>query len=66
MTFAQQSRTLQAQIGKVIPVTCGLGSLLTYMSQSKQLVPNQLIILVPAVTQDLYRMCLNWLPAMSK
>jgi len=66
MTFAQDSRTCQAPIGKVIPVTCGLGSLLKYTSQSKQLVPNQLIILVPAVTQDLDWMCLNWLPAVSK
>ena len=66
MTFAQHSRTRQAQIGKVIPATCGLGSLLKYMSQSKQLVPNQLIILVPAVAQDLRWMCLNRLPAMSK
>lgn len=52
MTFAQHSGTCQGQIGKVISVTWGLGSLLKYMSQSKQLVPGQLTILVPDDTHN--------------
>lgn len=53
-------RTMPAQTGKVIPVTRGLGSLLKYMNQSKQRVPEQLMTAVQAVRQNSYCMCLHW------